>query len=278
MNRRALSAAAIAAALGLSMLFLYMKRFEDEAHGGDDIEVLMAVQDIPSGTAITDAMVAPHKLPAAYTEARHIRANQLQRILGVRTTSEVHANESVLWTDLATNTDDRRNLANLITPGMRAVTIRAGLISNFAGLLRPGDRVDVLLTTDKIGGNEAAGTGRVSLTLLQSVLVLATGQNTGGQEQRITQNRPGQQTMTSYNQVTLSVRQDQVQVIALAQDRGDLMLSLRNPDDVASRTDLQETTERDILEIDRRNRLLRRDVPRPTNTSPEIEQIGPSRP
>lgn len=274
MNRKALIAAAVAAALGLSMLFLYMKRFEDEAHGGDDIEVVMAVQDIPVGTAITDAMVATHKLPAAYLEeARHIRANQVPRIIGVRTTTMVHANESLLWTDLSTTTDERRNLATLITPGMRAVTVRAGMTANFAGLLRPGDRVDVLLTTDKpitVGG---ATDNRVTITLLQSVLVLATGQNTGG-EQRITQGRPGTQTMTTtYNQVTLSVRQDQVQVVAFAQDRGDLMLALRNPDDIASRNDLPETTERDILEIERRNRLLRREQP-----TRGIEQIGPSRP
>ncbi len=273
MNRKALIAAAIAAAIGLSMLFLYMKRFEDESHGGDDIEVVMAVQDIPVGTALTEAMIVTHKLPFAYVEARHVRANQAPRILGVRTINMVHANESVLWTDLSTTTDERRNLATLVTPGMRAVTIRAGLTSNFAGLLRPGDRVDVLLTTDK-PATQPGSDNRVSITLLQSVLVLATGQNTGG-EQRITQGRAGTQTMTTaYNQVTLSVRQDQVQVIAFAQDRGDLMLSLRNPDDIASRSDLPETTERDILEADRRIRLLRRE---PTNTPREIEQIGPSR-
>ena len=85
-------------------------------------------------------MIGIRDLPAAYVEERHIRAADLQRIIGVRVSMGVKANESLLWTDLATTAQQRRDLSGLVRNGMRAVTIRAPASSAFGGLLRPGVR------------------------------------------------------------------------------------------------------------------------------------------
>jgi pilus assembly protein CpaB len=109
----------------------------------------MAVQDIPLGTVLTDRMLGVRYMPEAYVEFRHIRARDAARIIGVRMSMEVKANESILWSDLATTTGERRDLSSLVRNGMRAITIRADATSGFGGLLRPGDRVDAFLTVSR---------------------------------------------------------------------------------------------------------------------------------
>lgn len=266
MNRVALIAALGAALLGLGMLWLYMQRFEAEVSGGPDVALVMATQDIPLGATLTDEMLGIRNLPASYVEERHIRAADAQRIIGVRVSMGVKANESLLWTDLATTSQQRRDLSGLVRNGMRAVTIRADTTSAFGGLLRPGDRVDMLLTTSRDGTAEG---NRVTVPLLQNVIVLAVGRDTGMEE--IEGRRRGSE--RRFNEVTLSVTVEQAQILTLSESTGTITLTLRNPDDIAILDGLPETTRSDILEPDRRARILRREQ---TN-EPETTTIVPER-
>jgi pilus assembly protein CpaB len=244
MNRKALVAALIIALIGVALLLLYKKRFEDKVSGGAPVAVLMAVQDIPLGTVLTDRMLGVRYMPEAYVEFRHIRARDASRIIGVRMSMEVKANESILWSDLATTTGERRDLSSLVRNGMRAITIRADATSGFGGLLRPGDRVDAFLTVSRANDNDA----RVTIPLLQNVIVLAVGQDTGAIQDG------NARRAASISQVTLGVTVTQAQLVAFATDRGRLTLVLRNPDDIAILKDLPETTVDDILEAERKAR------------------------
>ena len=91
MKSKAVLAAAGAAIVGLVMLVLYMQRFEAEASGGAPVTVLIATQDIPLGTSLTEAMMAGRELPTSYIEDRHILATEQDRILGVRVVVGVRA-------------------------------------------------------------------------------------------------------------------------------------------------------------------------------------------
>jgi pilus assembly protein CpaB len=246
MNRKALLAATFIALAGVGLLLLYKQRLEAEASGGEPVGVLMAVEDIPLGSVLTDRMLGVRSIPESYVEFRHIRATDAARVIGVRVSMEVKANESILWTDLATTSGERRDLSSLVKSGMRAITIRADATSAFGGLLRPGDRVDAFLTVAR--DNDQSG--RVTIPLLQNVIVLAVGQDTGAfADESSTAGRPSQ-----VNQVTLSVTVSQAQVVAFATDRGRLSLVLRNPDDIAMLDDLPETTVDDILAAERKAR------------------------
>jgi pilus assembly protein CpaB len=266
MNKAALIVALGSALVGLGMLWLYMQRFEAEASGGAPVAVLMATQDIPLGSTLTQEMLGIRSLPASYVEERHIRAADADRIIGVRVSMGVKANESLLWTDLATTSQQRRDLSGLVRNGMRAVTIRADTTSAFGGLLRPGDRVDLLITTSRDGTAEG---NRVTVPLLQNVIVLAVGRDTGMEEvdgrRRTTERR--------FNEVTLSVTVEQSQILTLADSSGTITLTLRNPDDIAILDGLPETTRSDILEPQRRARLLRRERSDEEQTTVVPEQI-----
>jgi pilus assembly protein CpaB len=241
MKPKALIAALVVALTGMALLVVYKQRFEAQASGGAPVPVLMAVQDIPLGAVLTDRMLGVRHIPASYVEFRHIRADDAQRIIGVRMSMEVRANESILWSDLATTTGERRDLSSLVRSGMRAITIRADGTSAFGGLLRPGDRVDAFLTVARGVDDDA----RVTIPLLQNVIVLAVGEDTGAILD--VETRRGE----SVSQVTLGVTVAQSQVVAFATDRGRLTLVLRNPDDVAVIEDLPETTVENIREAER---------------------------
>ncbi|MDQ3031028.1 MAG: Flp pilus assembly protein CpaB [Myxococcota bacterium] len=261
MNAKALLAAVAAAAAGIVMLFLYMQRFEDEASGGAPVRVIIATQDVPLGTAISESMLGSRDLPLSYVEDRHIPMTDAQRIIGVRVTSGVRAGESLLWSDLATTSDQSRDLSSLVRSGQRAITIRADASTSFGGLVRPGDRVDVLLTLTRSTQDP------VTVPLLQNLLVLAAGQDTGA-AQRPGDARRGQQ---SIGQVTLSSSIEQSQLLAFAADRGRLTLILRNPDDIEVLENLPETSTADIIEPERRERVQHT---RP-RTAPTAPSTGP---
>lgn len=227
-------AASLAAAGSIGLMHLYLQRLEAEVSGGPKVAVLVAAQDVPIGAQLSEKSLAVRDLPQAYVEARHIKASELRKIVGARTASGLKTSEAVLWSDLTQFSDHSRMLSGLIQNGMRAVSIDGRSI-DFEGLLRPGDRVDVVFTAN----DKEAGSGS-TMTLLQNLLVLSVGGDIARGDE---QSRKGY----AHGGVTLSATAEQAQIMAQAQQRGRLMLTLRNSDDIALLESLPETTSKDVL-------------------------------
>lgn len=138
--------------------------------------------------------------------------------------SPVEANEPVLLAKLS-GPNGRATLSNLLSPGMRAVTIRTDEIAGVGGFVAPGDRVDVVLTRDagairEVEGNAqgAAGSTIATEVVVQNVKVLTVGQ---GLDERQTAPQVA-------NSVTLEVTPEDAKKVALARSIGSLSLSLRS--------------------------------------------------
>lgn len=223
MNKRALIVSAIVGVLTIVLLTLYLHRLEVETSGGGPVAVLAAVKPLDPGTLITPDMIAVRTVPQAYVESRAVRSTDLSRIVGVRVETSVKAQQTLMWTDLSVGGDQSRQLASLVQVGMRAVGVRAGVDDAHFGLLRPGDRVDVYATLPK-PNNERE---HVSVLVVQNVLVLAIGMDTGGRDVGAPR-PPGER----YDQMlTLSVNPQQAQYVTLASRRGKVTVALRNPTD-----------------------------------------------
>ncbi|MEZ9197731.1 Flp pilus assembly protein CpaB [Shewanella sp. 10N.286.54.B9] len=106
-------------------------------------------------------------------------------------------------------------LASLITPTMRAVTIRVNDVVGVAGFLLPGNRVDII--------NIFTSSGIKTDIVLSNVKILAIDQRASNDE-----NKP-----MLVRAVTLELSLEQAEVLMIAKSRGALQLALRNPNDTA---------------------------------------------
>ncbi|MBO9726771.1 MAG: Flp pilus assembly protein CpaB [Novosphingobium sp.] len=182
-------------------------------------------RDIRVGETITADMIRnarsdPARFPTAVTPAE---------IIGKVATSDIKANSLIPRTAIGQET----KLAIRVPMGMRAISIDTTAEIAVAGLVRPGDRVDVQVVypgEDALSGARAAGASRAR-TLLQMVPVLAVGeavvgtQPVTGVEGAVTAPPPPART------VTLALSPEQVSQLSLAKSTGALTLSLRNPGD-----------------------------------------------
>lgn len=127
----------------------------------------------------------------------------------------IETNEPILEAKI-TGFGAAASLSAMIAPGMRASTIPVNDVNGVAGFVRPGDRVDILLTRDAV--DEGRGTSLVTDILLQDMKVLGVDQSTGPAH-----DRPG-----VARAVTLEVTPVQAQKLTLAQKLGTLSLALRH--------------------------------------------------
>src|SRR5258707_10777382 len=130
----------------------------------------------------------------------------------------VATNQPVLRRDLASSAS--LGLSAKIPDGMRASAVKTNEVTNIAGFIFPGSRVDVLVTL-KPDNNAASMETR---TVLQNVLVLSTGTkidpDPNGKPENVTV-------------VTLLVTPEQSEKLALAQSQGTIHVVLRNGGDAA---------------------------------------------
>lgn len=115
---------------------------------------------------------------------------------------------------------ERGFLAAVLEPGMRAVSVAIDEATGNAGLVFPGDRVDLVLTQRFEGRDQEAGAA--SEIVLQDARVLAVGQrlSPASAEREL----PDARART----VTLEVTPEGAKRVALAQQLGTLVLSLRS--------------------------------------------------
>lgn len=134
--------------------------------------------------------------------------------------------------------DAHTKLAIRVPVGMRAVSIDTTAEIAVAGLVRPGDRVDVQTVypgQDAINGmrgTPGVATRSQAKTLLQMVPVLAVGELVLGSTTTKPTNATSDNALTSAARtVTLALTPPQVLTLSLAKHVGALSLALRNPDD-----------------------------------------------
>lgn len=262
MNRTLLILAAALVLGGVAVFQLYAESFIRDETGGPRVLVVTAALDIPFGQPLQAEWLRLEELPQAYVEDRHLRASDLRRLIGIPLAQSVRSGEAILRTDLSTLSDQQRTLSAEIPQGKRAVSIFAQAESNFAGLLRPGDRVDVVLT---VGDAREPNSGR-AVVLAQNLLVLSVGAGTlrRWDDDR---ERPREDPTA---QVSLEVGLDEAQRLVLARNRGQLRLLLRNPNDVSVVMPAPELREEHLASSRHRADWLRRFalVERPEEPAP----------
>jgi pilus assembly protein CpaB len=245
-NKRALFIALVFAVLGIILLVLYQQRFVAEASGGEKIKLLVAVKPIEHGKVITEDMLATREVPMAYVEDRAVKEVEKAKVLGLRVGNTVQAQQMLMWTDLVTANEDRRDLSSLVQPGSRAVSIQMSKESSSVALIRPGDYVDVFA----VMGQQGADQQKIAVVLLQRVLVLATGLDTSPDA---IEQRDKQRYNEANSLLTLSLPVTEAQLLALAQEKGRLAVALRNPEDQRTAVSIPDLDSRILFDAPQRS-------------------------
>ncbi len=114
---------------------------------------------------------------------------------------------------------DRGFLAAVLEPGMRAISVPIDEAAGNAGLVVPGDHVDLILTQTINAEGDPAGARRVSETVLEDLRVIAVGRRISSAEVEEKQ---------AARTATLEANPAAVEKVALLAELGKLSLSLRS--------------------------------------------------
>jgi len=227
MNRNARLAVVLIVALGAAGLASFGVFRVVSAMPVREVEVVslqavVAARPIPVGTIVTNDYVklipwpARHPIPKSFTK--------IDAVVNRGAIVEVAENEPLTESKLAP-LGAGGGLPPTIPEGMRAISVRTNEVVGVAGFVIPGTRVDVLVIVGKGAKDEA-----VSRAVVSNVQVLTAGSRFD-QENARTEGKPISATV-----VTLLVTPDDAEKISLAANEGQIMLTLRNPLDVAPTT------------------------------------------
>ena len=221
MRRQTLIALGIAVVLGLFAVYLanvFLTQTEQKAVVTPTGMTKVAVAAVPLdyGVELTPDKVRFADYPAASVPPGSFR-NISELLPGGKRRVALRpmlVNEPILATKIS-GEGQGASIAALLPDGKRAAAVRINDVSGVAGFVQPNDSVDVLITRQVAGAEDA----QLTDVLLQNVRVIATDQDAKGAD--------GKPTLAKT--ATLEVDPIDAQKLALAQQIGQLSLVLRKP-------------------------------------------------
>jgi len=213
------------------VLKLYASSIESKAKEIEDpVHVLAVIAAVGEGEPIGKVayieMPRRHLHPDAILNVDPVTKTQnVLLVQGAKASRALGAKQILLWSDVLPKEgrEARDTLGSVIATGNRAVTIRADVGSVHGGLLRTGDRVDVLCTVSEPKTGDV-----ITKTLLQNVTVLAVG----GQIHAAALGSPRRRSSPN---TTLEVSPEDAEILIFAQQKGELSLIVRPSADTTVR-------------------------------------------
>lgn len=199
----------------------------DEPVEVEQAEVLVAATSIGMGNAIARPdlrwQVWPADVDGTQYITREAAPDAVGELAGSITRQTFVPGEPINKAKLVSA--DRGFMSAILTKGMRALSIEISPETGAGGFILPNDRVDVILTRRDQAAADAGGSDAfVSETILGNVRVLAIDQQVEEQD--------GVQVVVGKT-ATLELRIEQAEILALAEQMGELSLALRSLEDSA---------------------------------------------
>ncbi|QBG48016.1 Flp pilus assembly protein CpaB [Verrucomicrobia bacterium S94] len=233
-NKLILIVALLVGILAFWMSARYLANERAELYkGAVKVKVIVAKRDIAAMTELTRDDLALKDVYKSAVGDNVFMAADVDRVLGKRLKYALKRAEPLWWTHVDMPREIESGLAPVIQKGKRALSIAISGAAAVSGLVKPNDHVDILGTFTFPSRTNPNQTESVTLTLLQDVTVLATGSNLARQN-----TEAGNENKTGYSMLTFEVTTHEAEILVFAQQtRGQLYLSLRNPNDVSHQAD-----------------------------------------
>ena len=204
------------------------------------VPVTVAAHDIPAGTLVTFDMLSSRAVPDQFITASVVKPDSASYVVNQKILVPVQAGDPLLWTQFEMAAATER-LSRKVSTRARAWTLEAAQAISVGGWVRPGDRVDVISSIRQPGVE-----GKLAITLLQDVMVLATGKLSQTTNFSVLEG-PAKE----YTNVSLLLLPEEVEVLVLAKEIGSYRLTLRNDDDRDVRRDGLSSNSKTLLEGER---------------------------
>ncbi|ADG83643.1 Flp pilus assembly protein CpaB [Thermincola potens] len=236
-NKKILFVAVFLALLTTLAMNYYLEQVKKAATNVTTKKVVVANVNIPARTVITGDMVSVKDVPEEFVHPNAVLDEE--QVIGFVSGSDISAGEQVLREKILRKEGNPVSLSYQVPLGSRAMSVPINEVTGVGGLVRPGDRVDVIgtieLETSNPASNQQTGPTQTTVAhvLLQNVEVLAVGDNfTPATNRAVNQGKEdakNNQSDTGAKNVTLAIPADKMQALTLMLDHGKVTLALRSP-------------------------------------------------
>jgi pilus assembly protein CpaB len=212
----------------------YQKKVDNLTRKYRPISIVVVNRYVPAGTVLAYSDLATMDMVESAVRGHAVKADDVNMLNGKKISRSLEKASPVFWSDIEGGDPFNKGLAHDIKNRQRAISINVGGSTAVSGMVRPNDHVDILATFTLPSATKASETEMVTLTLMQDVLVLATGRDTAKSQLNSADKSAG-----GYSSVTIEVTPREAEMLVFAeQARGRLVLTLRNPADTYFETDL----------------------------------------
>jgi pilus assembly protein CpaB len=267
-SRAALLLSIVLGAIAVVMILTWARGRESELLQLSQMkDVVVATQDILANTIIDEQLVIRKQVPSTYVQPRAL--SDVSEVRGRVTAVPVPSGAQILSTYL--EDAGRVALAYDVPRGRRAITIAVSDVTGIAGLMRPGNFVDVLGTfqfgrpTGFQGGQMVFADEKTETRLMLQNLQVAAVEKEHSRERpaphRFTTAEEAQERAAldeeeanaarerSVSTVTLLATPEEAQQLVLAQEIGTLTLMLRSNLDAGQVVDIGSLDTLGLLKV-----------------------------
>ncbi len=235
------------------------------------VAVVVANQDLPKGQQVGAGYFAVRNIPSTYVHPNAISPGDIESYYGRFLVENLSRGKPLLTNFM--NETYPVDFSDLISQGRRAITIQVDEVQSIAGMTRPGNKIDIYVNIatkiagykeegkpgelpagmqqaalqaaanigvdippealDAVAANIADKPADVILPVLQDVRVLATGRE-AYDEHLDAISYPQRRSELNFTSMTVDVTPEQAALLAIAEDKGDLIAVLRNRNDKQS--------------------------------------------
>jgi Flp pilus assembly protein CpaB len=214
--------------------------------------LVVPVASLEKGSILKQEDIAIKQVPVDFIPSNAVLAENWKQAVGRTLLAPLQRGRPITWSAIAGNAVDR--FSENVEIGKRAKTIKISKVNSIDGLLRPGDRIDIygLFSSGDIGQPAVENfSDQVLLLLIERAEVLAAGREdaSGRKYENFIDNNSADGFNMSFSTVTLHVNEYQAAKIEIAQEAGELMAVLRNPEDT-SKNNVPQLRVSDLLKPD----------------------------
>lgn len=196
-------------------IYKYLSDAKQALDNTEYVKIVVAKQDIPAKTKIKQNMLALKQIPEKYMHEKE--TTNLEDVINKILLVPVTTGESIMSNQVLGPNDSKEGLAYIVPVGKRALTVPVDEVSGVAGLIKPGDSVDVISTV-------VIADKPYTVVPLQDIEVLAV-------DKEMDIKIDGTKKPTENSTVTLAVTYAQAKPLMMASQRGVIRLMLRSPID-----------------------------------------------